>query len=92
MCVVRAEPSGQALDHLRTLIRGRDYQALLPHLTDSNKEALFEEVDVQCSLIDEVDVVRCFRPETLYIGEPPLLSSRIFERWHGETWADHGEL
>ena len=68
------------------------YVNLVQHLSNKDKEALFEEVEVRCSLTDEADVVRCFDPVTMNIGEPPLLTSRIFERWHGAAWVDHSEL
>ena len=65
---------------------------MLPHFTNDNKEALFEEAVVTCDLGEEVDLVRCFDPVTMYLGEKPLITSRVFERWHGETWADHHDL
>jgi hypothetical protein len=65
---------------------------LLAHFRDEATEALFEEVDVLCDLSREADIVRCLDPTTMYLGEPPLLASRIFERWSGEHWTDHGDL
>jgi hypothetical protein len=77
---------------IRSLVSAERYNSLMPHFVDENKEALFEEIDVDCNLQAEKDVVRCFDPVTMYLGDQPLLRSRIFERWHGETWADHADL
>jgi hypothetical protein len=37
---------------------------------------------------EELDVVRCMSPVTMYLGEPPVITSRIYERWHGDTFTD----
>ena len=77
---------------LNAKIPATRFHRSVSHLKAEHEEVLFEEVDATCDLTSEKDLVRCFHPVTMFIGEPPLLSSRIFERWHGETWADHNDL
>jgi hypothetical protein len=60
---------------------------LLP-LLHTRWQALFEEAQATCDLTAEGDMLRCAHPVTMYLGDPPLLASRIYERWHGDAWND----
>ena len=77
---------------LRAAVPDARLESIVSHLNSDHKEVLFEEAIVRCDLTNEAHLVRCFDPVTMYLGEPPLMANRIFERWHGETWMDHSEL
>ncbi len=81
-----------AVRAVRASVSQHRFVSLVPHLNSQHQEALFEEVIASCDLGQERDVLRCLHPLTMYIGNPPIIHSKIFERWHGESWSDKADL
>ncbi len=77
---------------IKSAVSDERLQSLQQHFTEDHPEALFAEVKVACDLTQDRDLVRCVEPSLLHFGAEPLLTYRIFEKWHGETWSDKVDL
>jgi hypothetical protein len=65
----------------------------VPDVAPLPDNAVHGEAWATCSMGSDLDVLRCANPLTMYVGEPAVLHTRLYQMRNGVRWFDrHSEL